>query len=128
VATVSGGLASKLAAMVSGGLASKPVATVSDGFASKPVVTVFFSLASKLVVTVSPDLASKPRWWRVSRFRHQNTKSPRWFLSLSLKIKWVSVCQLLHKTDGVKSARDTRRDLAACFVWKQVWLGFLSLT
>jgi hypothetical protein len=70
VATVSGGLASKLAAMVSGGLASKPVATVSDGFASKPVVTVFFSLASKLVVTVSPDLASKPRWWRVSRFRH----------------------------------------------------------
>jgi hypothetical protein len=23
--------------------------------------------------------------------------------------------------------RDTRQDLAACFTWKQVWLGFLSL-
>jgi hypothetical protein len=25
-------------------------------------------------------------------------------------------------------AWDTRRDLAACFVWKQVWVGFFSLT
>jgi hypothetical protein len=28
------------------------------------------------------------------------------------------------QTDGGRSARDTRRDLAACFVWKEVWLGF----
>jgi hypothetical protein len=23
--------------------------------------------------------------------------------------------------------RDTRRDIAACFAWKQLWLGFPSL-
>jgi hypothetical protein len=46
---------------------------------------------------------------------------------LGLKTKQASVCRLRHKTNGGKSARDTRRDLAACFVWKQVWLGFFSL-
>jgi hypothetical protein len=51
-------------------------------------------------------------------------KSPRQFLSLGLKIKQVSVYQLRHKTDGGRSMRDTRRDLAVCLTWKQVWLGF----
>jgi hypothetical protein len=46
------------------------------------------------------------------------SKSPRQFLGLSLKIKWASVCQLRHKADGGRSARDTRRDLVACFAWK----------
>jgi hypothetical protein len=55
------------------------------------------------------------------------SKSPRWFLGLDLKTKWASVCRLCHKTDGGRSARDTRQDLAACLVWKQVWLGFPSL-
>jgi hypothetical protein len=55
------------------------------------------------------------------------SKSPRRFLGLGLKIKWASVCRLRHKTDGERSARDTRRDLAACLASKQVWLGFLSL-
>jgi hypothetical protein len=41
-------------------------------------------------------------------------KSPRRFLGLSLKNKWASVCRLRHKTDRERSARDTRRDLAAC--------------
>jgi hypothetical protein len=45
---------------VSGGLASKLAATVFAGLTSKLVATVFSSLASKLVATVSPDLASKP--------------------------------------------------------------------
>jgi hypothetical protein len=48
------------------------------------------------------------------------SKSPRRFLSLSLKIKWASVCRLRQKTNGGKSARDTRRDLAACLASKQV--------
>jgi hypothetical protein len=56
------------------------------------------------------------------------SKSPRQFLGLSLKTKWASVCRLRHKTDGGRSARDTRRDLAACLASKQVWLGFFSLT
>jgi hypothetical protein len=34
---------------------------------------------------------------------------------------------LRHKTDGGRLARDMRRDLAACFGVKQVWLEFLSL-
>jgi hypothetical protein len=55
------------------------------------------------------------------------SKSPRWFLGLGLKTKQASVCRLCHKTDGGRSARDTYRDLAACFTLKQVWLGFPSL-
>jgi hypothetical protein len=42
------------------------------------------------------------------------SKSPRRFLDLGLKTKWASVCRLRHKTDGGRSAHDTRRDLAAC--------------
>jgi hypothetical protein len=55
------------------------------------------------------------------------SKSPRRFLVLDLKTKWASVCRLRHKTDGGRSARDTRRDLAACLASKQVWLEFPSL-
>jgi hypothetical protein len=130
------------------GLASKLVATVSGGLSSKPAVTVFPSLASKLVVTVSPGLASKPVVVFLVEPQNQGgggfsgsglktgssglmiwvSKSPRRFLGLGLKTKWDSVCRLRHKTDGGRSARDTRQDLAACFTWKQVWLGFSSLT
>jgi hypothetical protein len=49
------------------------------------------------------------------------SKSPRRFLGLGLKTKWASVYRLRHKTDGGRSARDTRRDLAACLTSKQVW-------
>jgi hypothetical protein len=42
-------------------------------------------------------------------------KSLRRFLDLCLKIKRASVCRLCHKTDGGRSAWDTRRDLAVCF-------------
>jgi hypothetical protein len=128
-------------------LASKPVLTVSGGLASKPVATVFSSLASKLVVTVSPGLASKLMVSFLVEPQNQGgggfsglglktdsfglviwaSKSPRRFLGLGLKTKWASVCQLRHRTDGGRSARDTHRDLAACFTWKQVWLGFFSL-
>jgi hypothetical protein len=55
-------------------------------------------------------------------------KSPRQFFCLDLKIKWMMVCRLRLKTDGrMKTARDTRQDLAACFGWKQVVLGFPNL-
>jgi hypothetical protein len=53
------------------------------------------------------------------------SKSPRRFLGLGLKTKQASVYRLRHKTDGGRLARDTRRDLAACLAWKQVWLEFL---
>jgi hypothetical protein len=134
VAMVSSGLTSKPAATVLAGLASKPVATVSSGLASKPAATVFSSLASKLVATVSPDLASKPVVDFLVEPQNQGggefpglslktgssglviwaSKSPRWFLGLGIKTKQASVCGLRHKTDGGRSARDTRRDLAAC--------------
>jgi hypothetical protein len=134
-------------ATVSSGLASKPVAMVSNGLASKPVATVFSSLTSKLVEMVSPGLASKPAVGFLVEPQNQGgggflglglktdnsglviwaSKSPRRFLCLGLKTKWASVCRLRHKTDRGRSARDTRRDLAACLVWKQVWLGFSSL-
>jgi hypothetical protein len=125
-------------------LTSKPAVTVFSGLASKPVATVFSSLASKLVATVFPDLASKPMVSFLVEPQNQGgggfpslvlktgssdlviwaSKSPRWFLGLGLKTKLALVCRLHHKTDGGRSVRDTRRDLAACFAWKQVWLGF----
>jgi hypothetical protein len=140
-------LASKPVATVSGGLASKPAVTVSSCLASKLTATVFSNLVSELVVMVSPGLASKPAVSFLVEPQNQvgggfpglglqtgssglviwASKLPRRFLGLGLKVKWASVCRLRHKTDGGRSARDTRRDLAACFTWKQVWLGFPSL-
>jgi hypothetical protein len=133
--------------MVSSGLASKPLVMVFSSLASKLVATVFAGLVSKPVVTVSPGLASKPAIDFLVEPQNQGgggfpglslkigssglviwaSKSPRRFLGLGLKIKQASVCQLRHKTDGWRSTRDTRRDLAACLEWKQVWLGFPSL-
>jgi hypothetical protein len=115
--------------------------------ASKPAATVFSSLASKLVVTVSPSLALKPVVGFLVEPQNQGdgvffglglkigssglviwaSKSPRRFLGLGIKTKQTSIYRLRHKTDGGRSARDTRGDLAACFAWKQVWLGFCSL-
>jgi hypothetical protein len=115
--------------------------------ASKPAAMVFSSLASKLVAMVSPGLASKPVVGFLVEPQNQgvggfsglglktgssglviwDSKSPRRFLDLCLKTKQASVCRLCHKTDGGRSAQDTHRDLAACFAWKQVWLGFPSL-
>jgi hypothetical protein len=139
-ATVSSGLTSKPAVTVSSILPSKPAATVFYDLASRPVATIFSSLASKLVATVSPDLASKPTVGFLVEPQNQGgggfpglglktgsyglviwaSKSPRRFLGLGLKTKRASVCQLRHKTDRGRSARETRRDLAACFTWKQV--------
>jgi hypothetical protein len=102
--------------------------------ASKPVVTVFSNFASKLVATVSPGLASKPMVGFLVEPQNQGgvgftglglktgisglviwaSKSPQRFLGLGLKIKWALVCRLRHKTDGGRSARDTRRDLVTC--------------
>jgi hypothetical protein len=124
--------------MVSGCLASKSVMTVFVGLASKPVVTVFSSLASKLVAAVSSGLASKPAVGFLVEPQNQGgegfsglglktdssglmiwaSKSPQQVLGLGLKTKWASVCRLRHKTDGGRSAWDTRRDLAAYFACK----------
>ncbi|WP_428637366.1 hypothetical protein, partial [Shewanella sp.] len=134
------GLTSKPVATGSSGLASKPTATIFAGLASKPVATVFSSLTSKLMATVSPGLASKPMVSFLVESQNQGgvwfsglglktgssglviwaSKSPRRFLGLGLKTKWASVCRLRHKTDGGRSARDTRRNLAACLASKQV--------
>jgi hypothetical protein len=128
-------------------LASKPVVTVSGGLASKPATTVFSNLTSKLVTTVSLSLASKSTVGFLVEPQNQGgggflglslntgssglviwaSKSPRRFFGLGLKTKWASVYRLCHKTDGGRSARDTHQDLAACFMWKQIWQGFPSL-
>jgi hypothetical protein len=147
MATVCEWFGLKITCTVFTGLASKPVATVSSGLTSKPAAAVFSSLPSKLVAMVSLSLASKRTVGFLVEPQNQSdggfpglghkigssglviwaSKSPRWFLGLGLKIKRVSVCRLRHKTNGGRLARDMRRDLAACFTWKQVWLGFLSL-
>jgi hypothetical protein len=95
-------------------------------------------LASKLVVTVSLGLASKPTDSFLVEPQNQAgggfpglgikigsfdlviyaLKSLRRFLGLSLKTSQASVCRLRHKTDGGRSAWDTRQDLVACFTGK----------
>jgi hypothetical protein len=95
---------------------------------SKSAATGFASLASKLVATVFPNLASKPVIGFLVEPQNQGgggfpglrlktgssdlviwaSKSPRWFLGLGLKTKQALVCRLRHKTDGGRSARDTR--------------------
>jgi hypothetical protein len=97
--TVSSGLASKPAAMVSGGLTSKPVV----GFLVKPQNQGGGGFPSLGLKTGSYGLVI----W--------SSKSQRLLLGLSLKINWASVYRLRHKTNGGRSAWDTRRDLAACF-------------
>jgi hypothetical protein len=102
--------------------------TISSGLASKPAVTGFSSLASKLVATDSLGLASKPVVGFFVEPQNQDgggfsglglktgssglviwaSKSPRRFLLFSLKTNRASVYRLRHKTDGGRSARDTR--------------------
>jgi hypothetical protein len=138
VVMVSGSFTSNLAATVSKGLASKPAVTVSGGLASQPAATVFSSLTSKLVAAVSPGLASKLVVGFLVEPQNQGgggfpglglktgsygvviwvSKSSRRFLGLGLKTKQASVCRLHHKTNGGRSARDTRRDLTICFTWE----------
>jgi hypothetical protein len=56
------------------------------------------------------------------------SKSQQWFLGMGLKTKWTTVYRLRHKiNERMKMVRDTRRDLAVCFTWKQVRLGFSDL-
>jgi hypothetical protein len=76
------------------------------------------------VATVSSGLASKLTVVFLVEPQNQGGGGPP---SLGLKTKQASVYRLRHKTDGGRSVRDTRRDLAVCLVWKQVWLGFSSL-
>jgi hypothetical protein len=118
--------------------------TVFSGLASKPVTTVFSSLASKLVAMVSPSLASKPADGFLVEPQNKggggfprlglktgsfglviwSSKSPQWFLGFGLKTKQGLIYRLRHKTDRVRLAWDTHRDLVAGFAWKQVKLGF----
>jgi hypothetical protein len=116
-------------------LASKPATTVFSGLASKPVATISLGLASKLVVgfLVEPEnqghggflgLGLKTGSYGLVIWA---LKSLRRFLGLGLKTKQAMVCQLCHKTNERGMAWDTRQDLVACFVWKQVELGFSSL-
>jgi hypothetical protein len=120
---------------------------ICEWFDLKTTRTIFTGLTSKLVATVFSDLTSKPVVGFLVEPQNQVgggfsglgiktdssdlvicvSKSPRRFFGLCLKTKQVSVCRLHHKIDGRRSARDTHRDLAACLVWKQVWLGFFSL-
>jgi hypothetical protein len=137
----------KTTRMVFASSASKPLVMVSGGLASKPTATVSGGLALKPAVTVSPGLTSKPAVGFLVEPQNQGgrgfprlglktcsyglviwaSKSPRRFLGLGLKTKWASVCRLHHKIDGGRLVRDMCQDLAAYFMWKQVWLGFPSL-
>jgi hypothetical protein len=109
-------------------LASKPAATVFSGLAAKPVATVYLGLTSKLAVGFLVESQNEGGGGFSGLVLKTGSyglvicgsKSLRWFLDLYLKTKQTLVCRLRHKTDEGRSARDTRRGLAACFMWKQV--------
>jgi hypothetical protein len=93
-------------------------------------------LASKQLGQFSP-VWPQNRWLRFSDLGLKTgsyglviyaLKLPWRFFSLGIKTKRASVCRLRHKTDWGRTPRDMHWDLAACFAWKQVTLGFLSLT
>jgi hypothetical protein len=97
------------------GLASKPRSMVSPGLASKSVATVLVIWPQNQSLGF-PSLVLKTSSCSLVIWL---TKSPRRFLGFNLKIKWAIVCRLRHKTNmRMKTARDTCRDLAACFIWK----------
>jgi hypothetical protein len=144
--TVCSGLASKPAATVFSSLSSKLVAAVSPDLASKPAVGFLLEPQNQggggfLGLGLKTGSSSLVIWALKSPQRFLDLglktgssslviwalKSPQRFLDLGLNTKWASVCRLRHKTDGGRSASDTRRDLAAFFMWNQVWLGFSSL-
>jgi hypothetical protein len=81
-------------------LTSKPVATVSADLASKSAVG-FLVEPQNQGDGGFPDLGIKTDSFGLLICA---SKSPRRFLCLSLKIKWDSVCQLRHKTDGGRLA------------------------
>jgi hypothetical protein len=141
-------LASKLVATVFSGLASKPVATVSPCLASKLVVDFLFDTQNQGGGGF-PGLGLKTSSYGSVIWA---SKSPRQFFGLGLKTQWAMVCRLCLKItaavfwfrpqnqvgDGLsvvpqnrredETAPGTRQDLATCFVWKQVGIGFPSLT
>jgi hypothetical protein len=105
-------------------LALKPVATVSPSLISKPVAMVLVVWPKNHSLR-SPGLVLKTGSCSLLIWP---TKSLRWFLGLGLQTKWAMVCRLSHNTNGrMKIVRDTCHDLATCFAWKQVRLGFPSL-
>jgi hypothetical protein len=109
---------------------------------------IFSDLTSKSMATVSPSLASKPVVSFLVEPQNQGgggfsgldlktnsygfviwtSKSPQQFFGLGFKTKQVTVCRVCHKTDRRTMAWVTHQNLAACFTWKQVRLGFPSLT
>jgi hypothetical protein len=104
--------------------ASKPRSTVSPGLASKLVATVLVVWLQNHSINF-PSLGLKISSYGLVIWP---IKLSWQFLGLGLKTKWDMVCRLHHKTDGrMKTARDARWDLVACFAWKWVWLGFPSL-
>jgi hypothetical protein len=119
-----------------------------NGLTSKPLAWFVSCLVSQPLGWFVSGLLSKPLWWFLLVWPQNRwlqvfwlglktnsyglmicaSKSLRQFFGLDLKIKRATICRLRHKTDGrMKTAWDTRRDLADCFTWKQVGLEFPSL-
>jgi hypothetical protein len=129
-------------------LASKPLGRFVSGLASKPVGRFISGLVSKSLGQFSLVWPQNRWWWfslvwpqnqwrRFFLFWHQNRQlrfddlglkinaTVSWFgfknqtgygLSVALQNRWED-----------ETTRDTCRDLAACFTWKQVRLEFSSL-
>jgi hypothetical protein len=122
----------------------KTTVMVYQWFGLKTTGTVFSGLTLKSVATVSPGLTLKSVVCFLVEPQNQGggefpglvlktgscglmiwaSKSPRRFLNLGIKTKWVMVCQLPLKIDGRMRRRRTRHELGfPSFgpVWPQNW-------
>jgi hypothetical protein len=117
------------------GWASKPRSIVCQWIGFKITKTVFSGLASKPVVTVS-WLSLKTKVVEGFSVWVSKPVATVWCLKITVTVSWfgpqnqagfgLSVAPQNRWEDA--TAWDTHRDLAACFTWKQLWLGFPSLT
>jgi hypothetical protein len=104
---------------------SKPVATVFSGFVLKIRCDSFSRFGLQTSGGGFPGLGLKTGSYGLVIC---TPKSQRRFPGLGFKTKRATVYRLYHKIDRrMKTAQGMHRDLAACFRWKQVELGFFSL-
>jgi hypothetical protein len=100
------------------------MATIFSGLASKPMVMVSSGLTSKPVVDFLIQPHNQGGGFPCLSFKITTTVS--WFVPQNQVSDGLLVTPQNRWED--ETVWDTHRDIAVCFTWKQVGLGFFSLT
>jgi hypothetical protein len=100
------------------------MATIFSGLASKPMVMFSSGLTSKSVVSFLVQPHNQGGGFSDLSFKI--TTAISWFVPQNQVSDGLSVAPQNRRED--ETVWDTHRDIAVCFTWKQVRLGFFSLT